>query len=225
MRLFVFLTIFCCCHALSVAAGEAPKAAADKPLSNEERPADWLRATERLRWLPRPGEIHNAGVLANIGDLVETTSAEKAAIVDALKAYDAALAKKAEQWENDMKALRAEHQAKVVAALPEARREAAKKALEYSQAQWTLPLDFDAKIRTGIVEKFDQAKVPGISPDEASKVRREVRDWIKVERQKEAERNTEVIKNLKAMFDPAEVERLDKFDKNREVPAQQKPKK
>ena len=222
MRVFAFLTIFCCACA---AAGEVPKPAADKPLTSEERPSDWLRATERLRWLPRPGEIHNAGVLANIGDLIETTPAEKTAITLALNAYDAALAKKAEQWENEMKALRAEHQAKVIAALPEARRDAAKKALEYSQTNWTLPLDFEAKLRTNFLEKLDQTKVPSVAPEDATKMRREVRDWIKTERQKESEHNTEVIKNLKAMFEPAELERLEKFDKNREVPAPQKPKK
>jgi len=201
------------------------KPAREKGIAQEERPADWLRATERLRWLPRPGEIHNAGVLANVGDIVETTPEQKAAIVEALKAYDSAILKKAEQWETELKALRAEQQAKVIAALPEARREAARKALEYSQAQWTLPLDFEARLRAAMMEKLDATKSPKTPAEEADTLRREMRDWIKAQRLKESEHNAETIKTLKEMLDPAEAERLKLFDKNREVPPQTPPKK
>lgn len=221
MRFFVMLTVIV--FSFKTMAGQPPNPPAEKQLTTEERPDEWLRATERLRQLPRPGEIRSAGVLVNIGDLIETTPVEKAAIVEATKAYDTALAKKAEQWENEMKTLRAEHQAKVIAAIPEARRDAAKKLLEYSQAQWTLPFEFEARMRTRIAEKFDQANAPSVAAEEANKIRREVRDWIKDQRQKEVTRNAEVMKTMKSMLEPTEAERLDKFDKNRVVPQPPKP--
>lgn len=53
--------------------------AADDPpkLTQSERPPQWLAALENLRIQPRPGDIQNAGILVNIGDVVETTPEQK----------------------------------------------------------------------------------------------------------------------------------------------------
>lgn len=200
-----------------------PKPVKEKPLADEQRPEAWLRATERLRHFPRPGEIVNAGIFAHIGDVVETTPEQKAAIVDAIKSYDAALLKKAEAWENDMKALRAEYEAKVIAALPDARRDAAKKTLEYSHAQWTPTLEFEMDLKTKFAQKRNAADAPNVPPEEAEAARKELRAFIKTERQKRVDKDAETTKTLKGMLDAKEVERLSSFDKNREVPVPPQP--
>lgn len=199
-------------------AGQSAVPSADKPLTQEERSSEWLIALEKLRILPRPGDIQNAGILANIGDVVETTREQKTAIAAAMKAYDAALVQKTAQWEADMKALRADYEAKVLAVLPEARREAAKKALAYSHEQWVTPFEFEAKLRAEYVDKRLATENKDTPPEEIDAHKKELQTWIKTQRQKANERNIEVAKNLKAMLDPKEAERLSEFDKNKEVP-------
>ena len=82
-----------CCAALLLIASrgafagqDAPKPApAPAPLVSEERSPEWLIAIERLRSLPRPGDLQNAGVFANIANVIETTPEQKTAIVAAMK--------------------------------------------------------------------------------------------------------------------------------------------
>jgi hypothetical protein len=206
----------------SVFSGQST-APVDKPLTRDERSNEWLIALEKLRILPRPGDIQNAGILANIGDVVETTAEQKAAIAGAMKAYDAALVQKTAQWEADMKALRAEYEAKVLAALPAPRREAAGKALAYSHEQWVTPFEFEAKLRAEYIEKRLAGENKDTPPEEIEAHKKELQTWIRSQRDKAQEHNKEVVKNLKALLDPKEAERLSEFDKNKELPAKPVP--
>ena len=193
-------------------------AAPHSSLSQEERSSDWLLAVEKLRSLPRPGDIQNAGIFANIGDIVDTTPEQKAAISAAMKAFEAAMVQKAAQWETEMKAARAEYEAKVIAALPEARRDAAKKALEYSHAQWVAPYEYEAKLRAEFLQRKEKAETKNVPADELAAYRKDFGAWLKAQRQKTQDRNVEISKGLKALLDPREAERLNDFDKNKEVP-------
>ncbi len=188
------------------------------PLTQDERSTEWLLAIEKLRTLPRPGDIQNAGILASIGDVIETTPDQKAAIKTAMKAFDAAMVQKAAQWESDMKAARAEFETKIVAALPEARRDAAKKALEYSHVQWVAPFDFEVRLRAEFIQKKEKSEDKTIPQEELDAYRKEFSTWLKTQRLKAQEHNAEVTKNIKALLDPKEAERLNDFDKNKEVP-------
>ncbi|MEI6236356.1 MAG: hypothetical protein WCT04_25140 [Planctomycetota bacterium] len=189
-----------------------------QPLVSEERSPEWLMAIERLRSLPRPGDIQNAGIFANIGDVVETTPEQKAAIIAAVKAFDAAMVEKATKWEAEMKATRAEYEAKIIAALPDARRDAAKKALEYSHEQWFPPLDFEAKLRSEFLARKAKAEAKNSPPEELDGHRKELMTWIKTQRQLARDKNADVAIQLKMLLDPKEIERLNDFDKNKEVP-------
>ena len=199
-------------------AGQDAQKPAVAPLTQEERSTEWLLAIEKLRTLPRPGDIQNAGILANVGDVIETTPEQKAAIKAAMKAFDAAMVQKAAQWENEMKAARVEFEAKIVATLPESRRDAAKKALEYSHAQWVSPYDFEARLRAEFIQKREKSEDKTIPQEELDAYRKEFGGWLKAQRQKAQDHNAEVTKNIKAMLDPKEAERLNEFDKNKEVP-------
>ncbi|HLX60071.1 MAG TPA: hypothetical protein VKX17_02195 [Planctomycetota bacterium] len=190
----------------------------DKPLTQDERSMNWLIAVERLRTLPRAGDIQTAGILANIGDIVETTPEQKAAIAAALKAYDAALVQKTAQWENEMKAIRAECEAKIIAALPEARRDAAKKALDFSHENWVTPFEFEAQLRAEYIHKKAASENKATPPEELEALKKELQSWIKEQRQKAAKKNSELVEKLRSFFDPKEAARLDDFDKNKEAP-------
>lgn len=205
------------CLALDAPVKPAPLAPKEHPLTREERPIEWLMAIERLRQFPRAGDIQNAGVLANIGDIVETTPEQQASIAAQLKAYDAALLEKTKQWESELATLRVEHEAKLVASLPEARRDAAKKALDYSHAQWTTPFDFEVRLRSDFLQKKSAAT-------EADASHKEFVTFIKTQRVKAQEHDAETLKTLKSLLDPKEAERLNFMDKNRVVPVTEKKK-
>lgn len=214
-RIFIIALALVAAHALAGQDADKPPIS---PLVPEERSTEWLVAIEKLRTLPRPGDLQNASVLANIADVIDTTPEQKAAIVAAMKAYDAAMVQKATQWEAEMKAARAETEAKIVALLPEARRDAAKKALEYSHAQWVTPYDFEARLRADFLKKKEKADDVNTPKDELDAYRKEFLTWLQTQRQKSREKNADVAKNVKALFDPKEAERLGDFDKNKEVP-------
>jgi hypothetical protein len=204
--------------AANVLAGQDAAKPAMSPLVPEERSTEWLIAIEKLRTLPRPGDLQNASVFANIADVIETTPEQKASIVAAMKAYDAAMVQKAAQWESEMKSARAETEAKIVALLPEARRAAAKKALDYSHDQWVTPYDFEARLRADFLKRKEKADDVNVPKDELEAYRKEFMNWLQTQRQKSREKNADVAKNVKALLDPKEAERLSEFDKNKEVP-------
>lgn len=201
------------------AQAETPKPA-PAPLVGEERSPEWLIAIEKLRSMPRPGDIQNTNVLANITDVIETTPEQKATVLAVMKAYDAAMVQKAAQWETDMKAARAEYEAKVIAALPEAKRDVAKKVLDLSHEQWVTPLEYEAKIRSDFLKKKEKAEAKGTTPEELDAYRKDFMSWLQTQRQKLRERNMTVSKSIKALLDPKEVERLNDFDRNKEMPVQ-----
>ena len=205
------------CVALDTPAKPATPASKEHPLTLDERPIEWLMAIERLRQYPRAGDIQNAGVLANIGDIVETTPEQQAAIAAQLKAYDAALLEKTKQWESELAVLRAEHETKLVASLPEARRDAAKKALDYSHAQWTTPFDFEVRLKSDFLKKKN-------TTNEADASHKEFVTFIKTQRIKAQEHDAETVKTLKSLLDQKEAERLNLMDKNRVVPVPEKQK-
>lgn len=109
-----------------------------------------------------------------------------------------------------MKSVRTDYEAKIIAALPEARRNAAMKALEYSHEQWSTPFEFEAKLRG----EFIQKKLA--SPADQQTARKELVAWINTEREKARTKNAEIVKTLKSLLEPAEAATLESFDKNRE---------
>ncbi len=201
-----------------IAGQDAQKPAMPSPLISEERSTEFLIAVEKLRTLPRPGDIQNAGILANIADVIETTPEQKAAIVALVKAYEIETAQRLAKIEAEMKTLRAETEAKIIAILPEARRSASKKVLDYSHEQWMTPFNFEAQLRADFLARKEKANDKTASNEELDAARKEFMSWLRTQRQKAREKNAEVVTNLGTMLDPKEAERLSDFDKNKEVP-------
>src|SRR5262245_48894297 len=112
---------------------ETPAKPAEKVRSQDPK---WLTAIERLRLQPRPGEISNFAITTDIADIYKLTEEQKTKIAALQDAYDAAILQKAQKWEEESKALRAEYEAKLVEALPEEKREQSKKLLDLSHAHW-----------------------------------------------------------------------------------------
>jgi len=202
----------------------------DKPRADEpgrapavEQGSEWLAAIERLRLLPRAGEIKAAGVSAGLGDIYGL-SGETAAKYEALqKDYDAARVKLAAKWEQEAKALRAEQEAKMLQLLPEAKREAAGKTLDFAHAKWVTPLDKetwfckeyaerraavgDARVRVS-AEKFEEAKAALVA-------------WVKETRAKMMRQDEDLFKQVREMLGPDEAARLEVLKGKK--PAEQKP--
>jgi Spy/CpxP family protein refolding chaperone len=195
----------------------APAPATPKPIAADERAVDVRLAFERLRAFPRPGDIQNAGILANIGDVFDLDDNQRAAIRAARQAYDDEVVKKAAQWETEMKALRAASEVKILASLPAAKRETGAKLLNYSHDQWTTPLEIEARLRGEFIDKKLSADKPRADADEADAARKEFQKWVKTESQKVRSKDAETVAAIKAMLTADEILRLEKFDRNRSV--------
>jgi len=191
--------------------GEAPRAASSEP------DPEWLGAVERLRVLPGPGEVKAAGATASLWALYELAPEDTAKCEAIAKEYDAALLKLAAKWLEEEKALRAEHEARLVQLLPEAKRAAARKALEFSHAQWVTPTDREAGFQKEYSEKVREARAH-TKLEELEAARSKVKAWVSERRARMAQREEDVLKQVKEMLGPEEAKRLDQFDRSK--PAQ-----
>ena len=199
---------------------EKAKADAPEQAAAAEQSPEWIGAVERLRLLPRPGEIKTATVTANISALYALTPDESAKYAAAAREYEAALLPLAAKWLEEEKALRAEHEAKLVQLLPEAKRENARKLLEFSHANWVTPTDREAAFRKEYSEKataLRESKMH-ISAEEYEVARAKMQAWVKESRAKLNQQNQDLLKQIREMLAPEEAARLDQFDKSRPVP-------
>jgi len=198
--------------------------AKDRPKANEpfrappaELNAEWLGAVERLRVLPRPGEIKAAGVTANLCSVYELADGDASKCETLAKEYDAALLKLAAKWLEEEKALRAEYEARLVLLLPEAKREAARKALEFSHAHWVTPTDREAGFRKEYSERLTALRESRlrISAEEFEATGAKLKAWVKGRRAQLTQQDENVLRQIREMLAPDEAARLDQFDRNR----------
>ncbi len=185
----------------------------------EPTPA-WLIAIERLRITPKPGAVEQPGLTAGVTEIFELSKTEKENVEKIVADFDAELLKKAAKWEGEMKAARAEYEAKVIAALPEVRRDAAKKLLDFSHAKWAPPLERELKFRDEFVEreKALREKTKGKTPEEIADAREELKSWVKEARTAINKEDEDTINALKALLSADEAQRLDKYNRHRVVP-------
>ncbi|MCY3023212.1 MAG: hypothetical protein NTW87_29905 [Planctomycetota bacterium] len=189
------------------------KSRADEPgraPSSEEHP-EWLAAIERLRLLPRAGEVKCAGISANLVSIYAPPAEAAAEIGKIEDAYDAALVKLAAKWEQEAKALRAEYEAKIVAALPEAKRESARKVLAFSHERWVTPNDREAKFRKEYVERRAAVaeSLPKLSAEEYEAAKAKMQAWVREERAKLRNQEEELLKQTRDLLAPEDAARLD----------------
>ena len=100
-----------------------------KPLNPE-----WLAQLERLRNQPRSGEVSTGTLQAGIADIFSDSSDLRAKAEALAVEYEKALNERAAKWENELKDLRAQYDAKTIAELPEAKRAEAQKFLDAARA-------------------------------------------------------------------------------------------
>jgi hypothetical protein len=179
--------------------------------------AEWLAAIERLRLLPRPGEIKAAGVTASMDAFYGLPPEDAAKCAAAAKEYDAALSKLAAKWLEEAKALRAEHEAKLVQLLPEAKRENARKLLEFTHAHWVTPKDREDGFIKEYIEKVTPVRDSRlhITAEEYEAARAKMNAWVRERRAQFNRQDEELLKQIRAMLAPEEAARLDQFDINR----------
>src|SRR6185295_45347 len=116
---------------------------------NAARPTnpEWAAGLERLRIQPRAGEVVNGTVSAYITDVISGKPDVREKTMAIAREYDRVLLEKAVKWEAELRELRAQYDAKIIAELPEPRREQTQKFLDLSRAGWTEATSRDFKIR------------------------------------------------------------------------------
>jgi hypothetical protein len=220
MHIRTILPLFALVCVLAIAEEPKPKPAAPAADTNDA----WLAAIERIRAMPFPGEFKNAGLEADLEDVFELNDAAKLEVVKIQNAYSAELLQRAAKWAEEEKALRAEYEAKALQAVPEARREAAKKALEFSHNNWTPTLERDGNFKKEFASRVAELREnrAKLSVDELNEAREKMHAWVRETRDKLALKDEDTIKNLKALLAADEAERLQKLVKLR-VPEQEAP--
>lgn len=191
-------------------------------MAAREQNPEWVAAMERLRLLPRAGEIKNVGVTANISDIYDLNASEKAGVAKIQEEFEAALIQRAAKWEEEEKALRAEYEQKLIEALPAAKRENSKKILDFSHTQWVGTLDREARLKRETLERAKAQKTAQqtASVDQLREGRAEMMAWIREQRSKAAEQDEKDLKAIKALMDSDESARLDQANRNRLVQPQ-----
>jgi hypothetical protein len=200
-----------------VCAGEAKDDKESPPVRLPEYSDEWLEAVERLRSMPRPGEVKNVTTAASVAELFDLKADEKAKIVEIVAAYESELLKRAAKWEAEQRQLRDEYEAKVIAAMPEARRASTKKLLDFSHSKWVSPLDIESGFKKEYTRRAnelreDRAK---LSVEELSEKRKAMQAWVKETRNRINAQNEEVLKDVRELLSPEEAQRLEQFDRHR----------
>ena len=194
----------------------APPASAQRPMMpfppgfGRSQNPDWDNAVERMRSFPAPGELSNDRLQASVADVFALAPEQKATAMALTKDYEKALLEKAAKLEQEMKALRDEREAKLVALLPADKQDAARKALEFSHAHWAPRSERDAAQRKeSMAAQQEFAKLP------AAERGAKMQEWSKAARAKQDAEAEETIKAIKALLAPEEADRLDKANRMR----------
>lgn len=215
MRLVILLQL-ALASAAALAGDERPGPTPPDKLYHRELSTEWLWAIERLRALPKPGEIRTTeGLNAGVTDIYDVQKAELTQIEKALSDYDAALLQKAAKWETEMKELRAEYEAKIVAALPQAKQAEAKKVLDFTHSKWATPSEREGKFKAQFAAraKAYHEATKDKSLDEKAEAQEIVSAWVKAERLKMTKEDFDQIDAIKALTTPDIAQRLEKFNR------------
>ena len=202
------------------------------PSMNVPRPPnqEWVALLERLRIQPRAGEINNGTVNATLADIFSDSADAKAKMTAVSSEYEKALLDRASKWESDIKELRSQYETKMLAELPEARREAAQKLLDMSRTKWAEAATRDATARAEFLERMRNGvrppipgvktvatnpqlpNAPGTPPTPPGA---DASNWMRGERMKAMKQDEESVKAMRDLLAADEATRFDHFNRGR----------
>jgi hypothetical protein len=201
----------------------APAPPPDK-LYHREPAAEWLWAIERLRVMPKPGEIRTSeGINTGVTDIYDLKAEETQQIEKVVSDYDAAVLQRVAKWESELKELRAEYEAKVIAALPESKQAEAKKVLDLTHDRWVTTSEREGKYMAKVTAKakaFREA-IKDKTPDEKQEAQEAMAAWVKSERAMMRKEDMDLIAMVRALLSPEAAKKLDKFDPYKQTAADQ----
>ena len=203
-----------------------------QPPLNMPRPQnqEWAALLERLRIQPRAGEINNGTVNATLADIFSDSAEAKTKSSAIAAEYEKILLEKSSNWERDILELRARYETKMLAELPEARREAAQKLLDMSRTKWAEAATRDAAARAEFLERMRNGvrpPVPGVKAvatnpqlpnapgTPAIPPGVDASNWMRGERMKAIKQDEESVKAMRELLAADEVARLDHFTRGR----------
>lgn len=208
--------------ALFVSGGEAPQPPVNAGSALPESPRlGWARLLERIRLQPRADELRNGPLAAHVSELFPSPEVgpETAGKVKIIADYDKALLAMAARWETELCVLRAECDAKLIAALPEESRERAQAVLTLSRQKWQESMDRDMKLRSEYFERMRSAPRPASAPatpaGAPALAAQAAAGWMREERAKISQQDLQTAKDLRALLKPEEAERLDRAGRAR----------
>jgi hypothetical protein len=201
------------------------------PVKAEKADTRWditpamLTAIERLRLTPKAGEIMNSGITAGVADVFDVPEAARGNVDKLVAAYDAEQLKLAEKWESELKALRADYEAKIIAEIPEPRRDTAKKLLDLSHEKALMPIDLEQQFTRELIARSNETheRTKNLSPDQQAEGRALLNQWVREQRNKIATEMANAVDSLREILTPEEVQRLEKFNRHRPVNQQPQP--
>jgi hypothetical protein len=189
---------------------------------------EWIALLDRLRVQPRSGEVNNGTLFASLTDLFSESTDVRAKSTALSAEYEKALLEKAVKWESDVKELRTQYEAKMIAELPEAKRLEAQKFLDASRAVWSESNARDAKTRAAFLERMRAGAHPqpvgkavtGQAPvsSAAAQSGAEANTWMRDERMKAMKQDEESVRALRSLVGPEDVARFDRYNRARPAP-------
>ena len=189
---------------------------------------EWLALLDRLRIQPRAGEINNGTVNATLADIFSDSAEAKTKSSAIAADYEKALFGKSGNWERDILELRSRYETKMLAELPEARREAAQKLLDMSRTKWAEAAARDAAARAEFLERMRNGvrpPIPGVKSvatnpqlpnapgTPAIPPGVDASNWMRGERMKAMKQDEESVKAMRELLAADEATRFDHFNR------------
>jgi len=183
--------------------------------------ATWLGQMDRLRSHPRAGDIQNGPLSASVVDVFELDEASRAKVKQIMDEYDAAIIEQARRWNKEAEGLRAEFEQRLTEAVPEARRDAARKVLDFSHRNWSSSFEQEEQYKKEYAEKRKAADAElarnGNEPDRRKEIQQQMSAWVQQRRKTLSDPDRETIKQLREMLSPEEAARLERYDRSRPI--------
>lgn len=207
----------------------APKVPA-QPAAPVRRPprwqdAQWLGQMDRLRSHPRAGDIQTGTISANVVDVFEMDDQTREKAKKIMDEYDIAITEQARRWNKEAEGLRAEFEQRLTEVIPEARRDTAKKVLDFSHRNWSSSFEKEEQFKKEYAEQSaamdkELAKI-GNDEDKRKELRQRLSGWVAQHRKAMSDPDRDAIKQLREMMSPEEAARMDQYDRARPIQAPQ----